>query len=167
MTLVTISLYVLGVLAVLGGIYMVIAKHPMQSAVALLFVMLILGAMYALLSAPVMAMLQIIIYAGAIMTLIIFIVSLVDVKGDDLHKTFSCYSFLAVPVVLSFFALVAIFVAVITGPEGQMASNFGASKILSTEIFTKYCLHFELASILLLVGVIGISTLRGKKDQNS
>ena len=165
MTLFTLSFYILGGLAVLGSLSMLLSKHPMRCAVSLLFVMLILAFMYALLSAPFMAILQLIIYAGAVMTLIVFIVTLVDVKGDDLTKVFSRLALIAVPLV-TVLLVIAIQVAHLATPANtKLVGEFGTVQTISQQLLSQYLLHFEVASLLLLVGVIGISALRGKKDQ--
>lgn len=165
MTLLTISLYILGGLAIWGAMSMVVAQHPMRCAVSLLFVMIVLACIYALLSAPFMAVLQLIIYAGAIMTLIIFIVTLVDVKGDDLKQIFSQIKWLAVPTIFALFYLGAMFLAARLEADGKVLSDFGSVKLVSRELLSRYLFHFEVASLVLLVGIIGISTLRGKKEQ--
>ena len=166
MTLFTLSFYILGGLAVLGALSMLLSKHPMRCAVSLLFVMLILAFMYALLSAPFMAILQLIIYAGAVMTLIVFIVTLVDVKGDDLTKVFSRLALIAVPLVTVLLVIaVQVTAHVATPANTKLVSEFGTVQTISQQLLSQYLLHFEVASLLLLVGVIGISALRGKKDQ--
>lgn len=162
MTALTIALYILGTLAVLGAVVMVVAKHPMRSAMALLFVILVLSGMYALLSAPFIAVLQLIIYAGAIMTLLIFIVTLVDVQGDDLHKTYSKIGLLALPVLLGFF-LMAFLLFGKSHLLAESTADFGSVQNISKALFSQYFLHFEIASLLLFVGIIGVSVLRGKK----
>lgn len=162
----SLSFYVLGVLAVLGALSMLLSKHPMRCAVSLLFVMLVLSAMYALLSAPFMAALQLIIYAGAIMTLVIFIVTLVDVKGDDLHKVFSQITLVAVPTILGLSVLLIVHAMRGTVAGGALPGDFGSVKNFARLLLSQYALHFELASVLLMVGIVGISALRGKKEQS-
>jgi NADH-quinone oxidoreductase subunit J len=161
-----VSFYVLGALAVLGALSMLLSRQPMRAAVSLLFVMLVLSGMYALLSAPFMAVLQLIIYAGAIMTLIIFIVTLVDVKGDDLHKVFSQITLFAVPAVLGLSVLIILHIMQGIPAAGQPPAEFGSVKNFTRILLSQYALQFELASVLLLVGIVGISALRGKKEES-
>lgn len=160
----TQTFYILGGLAILGALSMLFSRHPMRSAVSLLFVMFVLAVMYALLSAPFMAALQLIIYAGAIMTLIIFVVSLVDVKGDDLNKVFSRLALIAVPTVLALLVLWILYMVGIKFESHDMGKDFGTAKQFSEVLLSVYFLPFALSSLLLLVGIIGISALRGKKE---
>ena len=83
MELATIMMYVFCVFAVAGGVGLVIAKHPIHGAISLLLSMLCLAGVYALLGAHLIAALQIIIYAGAIIILVVYVIMLLDVVGSD------------------------------------------------------------------------------------
>lgn len=164
MSLLTISIYILGVLAMAGALALVVSEHPMRCAVSLLSVMLALAFIYALLSAPFMAVLQLIIYAGAIMTLIVFIVTLVDVRGEDLTQMFSKVAWLVLPVLACMFLLAMILMQMMPPTGAPIISEFGSVKAISQELLSRYLLHFEVASLLLFVGIIGVCVLRGKKE---
>ena len=83
MELATIMMYVFCVFAVAGGVGLVVAKHPIHGAMSLLMSMLCLAGVYALLGAHFIAVLQIIIYAGAIIILVVYVIMLLDVVGSD------------------------------------------------------------------------------------
>jgi len=83
MELATIMMYVFCVCAVAGGVGLVVAKHPIHGALSLLMSMLCLAGVYALLGAHLIAVLQIIIYAGAIIILVVYVIMLLDVVGSD------------------------------------------------------------------------------------
>ena len=80
---------VFGVVAIAGGLVLLFAKHPIRSAMGLLATMLALAGMYAILQAHSIAIFQIIIYAGAIMILIIYFIMLLDIQSKDYLQPFS------------------------------------------------------------------------------
>ena len=75
---------VLSAVAVLASLAMVSRRHPLGSALALIVVMIALAGIYALLSAPLVALLQILVYGGAILALIVFVIMLLNVREEDL-----------------------------------------------------------------------------------
>jgi len=83
MELATIMMYAFCVCAVAGGVGLVVARHPIHGAVSLLMSMLCLAGVYALLGAHLIAALQIIIYAGAIIILVVYVIMLLDVVGSN------------------------------------------------------------------------------------
>ncbi len=78
----TAMLYLLCAVAVLGALGTVVLKHPVHAALSLLATMLALGGAYALLQAHLLAALQIIIYAGAIIILVVYVIMLLDLRAD-------------------------------------------------------------------------------------
>ena len=100
MELSTIMMYLLCLSAVLGGIGLVVAKHPIRGAVSLLMTMMSLAGIYALLSAHLIAVLQIIIYAGAIIILVVYVIMLLDPPGSDSAGGFRKSGLIALPLLL-------------------------------------------------------------------
>jgi NADH-quinone oxidoreductase subunit J len=98
----TVLLYLFSALAVLGGIAVVLQRHPIHAALALLFSMLNLAAVYALLQAHLIAALQIIIYAGAIVILIVYIIMLLQIGRDEGVRAYRRGWLVALPVVVLF-----------------------------------------------------------------
>ena len=83
MELATIMMYLFCLLAMAGGVGLVLARHPIHGAISLLTAMMSLAGVYALLGAHLVAVLQIIIYAGAIIILVVYVIMLLDVVGSD------------------------------------------------------------------------------------
>jgi len=79
---------VFGVVAIAGGLVLLFAKHPIRGAMGLLATMVALAGMYAILQAHSIAIFQLIIYAGAIMVLIIYFIMLLDIKSEDYLRPF-------------------------------------------------------------------------------
>lgn len=98
----TVLLYVFSALALLGGIAMVASRHPVRAALSLLFSMLNLAAIYALLQAHLLAALQIIIYAGAIVILIVYVIMLLSPRAEEAGAAFRRGFYWALPLVVLF-----------------------------------------------------------------
>lgn len=107
MELGTVLLYPLLLAAVAGGLGLVVLKNPVHGAVSLLFTMLALALSYAMLNAHLLAALQIIIYAGAIIVLVVYIIMLLDVRTDDAARWLRPAGRFAMPGVLALLALLA------------------------------------------------------------
>ena len=173
--------YVFGVVAIAGGLVLIFAKHPIRGAMGLLTTMLALAGMYAILHAHSIAVFQVIIYAGAIMVLIIYFIMLLDIKSEDYLKPFSKLFWIGGPLLL----LLAVFfiyklAVVINGHENALATlssnsfielpeDFGGIKIFSNNLLNKYLFAFEYVSTLLfaaIVAVIAIVQLDWKGRRN-
>ena len=98
----TAMLYLLLALAVVGGLAMVVQRNPIHAAMSLLGSMLCLAAVYALLQAHLLAALQVIIYAGAIVILIVYIIMLLQLGPEDAAKAFRRQWLWSLPVVVLF-----------------------------------------------------------------
>lgn len=152
--------------AILGAVGMVSFHQPMHSALSLILTIMALAGLFALLSASFLFMVQIIIYAGAILTLFIFIIMFLNVKEANLPKepnkamTLFLGSLALLP--LNFLILRAFYKMPLH--VNPVASDFGKIKPLGMELFTHWLLPFELISILLLVALIGAVVL-GRKDE--
>ena len=153
--------------AILGGIGMVSFRQPVHSALSLTLTILSMAGLFALLSASFLFMVQIIVYAGAIITLFIFIIMFLNVKEENLpkepHKNIALFvgGILLLPfnflILRSFFKM----------PTHDMipTENFGKIKPLGMELFSGWLLPFELISILLLVALIGAVVFARKDDE--
>jgi NADH-quinone oxidoreductase subunit J len=102
-----VLLYVFCLLACAGGLAMVMLRDAVHSSLALLFVMLNLAATYALMQAHLVAALQVIIYGGAIIILIVYIIMLLDVRSEDAQRHWRTSWMIALPTVLLFGLLFA------------------------------------------------------------
>ena len=80
--------FVFGIVAIAGGLILLFAKHPIKGAMGLLVSMLALAGLFAILQAHSIAVFQVIIYAGAIMVLIIYFLMLLDIKSEDYLRSY-------------------------------------------------------------------------------
>jgi len=154
------------ILSVLGAIGLVVFRHPMNGAMSLVITLISLAGLYALLSAKLIFVTQLIVYAGAIMSLIVFIIMFLNVQTDDLPDEKDRFLYLiGAGVVLApvFFFLKKI-VKSLPGSETSIVGNgFGGVKEVGLVLFKDWLLPFEIVSILLLVALIGAVVIAGKR----
>jgi NADH-quinone oxidoreductase subunit J len=164
----TLFFLIITLVAIVSAIVVISSKNPINSALALIMTFFCLATYYVMLDAPFMAAVQVMVYAGAIMVLIVFTIMLLNVRVDASKKHSHKVLF---GLICGFFTLVNIvFVlaksraALPTGPfSGEMIKNIGHTELIGKEIFTNFLLPFEITSILLLVAIVGAVILAKKK----
>lgn len=159
---------ILSLFAITGALGMVAFHQPVHSALSLILTIVSLAGLFALLSASFLFMVQIIIYAGAIITLLIFIIMFLNVKESNLPKepykniTLFLGSIALIP--LNFLILRSF--AKLSMADTPLAQDFGDIKSLGMELFNHWLLPFELISILLLVALVG-AVVFGRKEEEA
>lgn len=156
----------LSFLAISGAIAMIAYTNPMYSALGVLISMLSVAGMFALLNATFLFLVQIIVYAGAIMTLILFILMFLNIKEEDLPKEPHKFRNIAVGAIIMIPLNVLILKAVSKLPPKDLniiESSFGNIKPIGMQLYNNWLLAFELISILLLVALIGAIVLAKKR----
>ena len=158
-------------LAIAGALNLLLQKHPINSALSLVVVMLSLAVLYWSLGAEFLAAAQVIVYSGAIMVLFVFVIMLLN-AGEEEHTTGSRAAYFAgIPGALAVFCLLSF--VFLTGEQiiRQRASttstlNGAVSNItqISEVLFTKLLLPFEVTSILILVAILGAVVLARKEE---
>ena len=160
---------IFGVLAVLGAINLLLQRHPINSALSLVVVMISLAVLYWSLGAEFLAAAQVIVYSGAVMVLFVFVIMLLN-AGEEERTTGSRAAYLAgFPGAAAIFCLLS-FVFLSEGRVlgvarlGEYLSG-AASNIteISTVLFTRLLLPFEVTSILILVAILGAVVLARKE----
>jgi len=168
--------YLFAALAIGFSLLVVLKKNPVASAFSLVMVFFSFAGIYALMGAHLIAALQILVYAGAIMVLFIFVIMLInaDAPSFDLGRTGFLARFVAG---LLAFVLFGFFVwAFKNSPQKLLPGRFspefieqagGNTRILSELMFSEWILPFELTSVLLLGGIVGAVALakRNKEGQ--
>ena len=157
-------------LAVLGALNLLLQRHPINSALSLVVVMLSLAVLYFSLGAEFLAAAQVIVYSGAIMVLFVFVIMLLN-AGEEEQTTGSRAAYFAgIPGATAVFCLLSfVFVseshafgnAHLGGLLGNGLSNIAE---ISQVLFTRLLLPFEVTSILILVAIIGAVVLARKED---
>ena len=146
------------IFAVVGmgcGFLVVWHRNPMNSAIYLVITMLCLAGLYVLLMGGFVATIQILIYAGAVMVLMLFVIMMLNLRSDTLEREGSRWAWVlagGVGVVLVF-RIAGLFSV---GEENPPASEeFGTIEEVGASLFSAYLLPFELAAVLLVIAVIG------------
>ena len=150
-------------LAIGCAIAVVAQRNPLYCAISLIGVFISLACLYVMLAAPFIAAVQVIVYAGAIMVLVVFVIMLLNVEQEERRR--SRLGFL-VPVAV---VLAAILIAEATfiiwfvdrSPVRTLSnvSDTGLTSSIGSALLTKYLLPFEITSILLLMAIVGAMTL--------
>jgi len=158
----------IGFVAILSALVVVIHPNPMVSILFLIVNLFCIALFYLILKAQFLAVLQIIVYAGAIMVLFVFVVMLLNLRAEEglrLVRGPQRWGGLALGAV---FALL-MFQAISHRSDqpyvdpGAFETGFGSARALGTLLFSKYLLAFEAASILLIAGMIGAVVLAKRK----
>ena len=138
--------------ALLGAALMLVLRHPMRVALALVATMLSLAGVYAMLGAHAIAIFQILIYVGAVMVFMVYVIMLLDVRDDSLVAR---YSGLLLPGAVAFVAILAwLGVTVWRGLAPFVAGKPFGLKAFAAAFLNDYWLHFELVSVLLVAAVV-------------
>jgi NADH-quinone oxidoreductase subunit J len=139
------------------------SRNPVTSAMFLVLTIVSLAGLFVLLHAFFLAAVQILVYAGAVMVLFLFVIMLLDLK-EEIHHRFRMFA--VVTGVLSVGALAALAVVALWTSglgEGLTPQAEGGTAALGRLLFTQYLLPFEIVSVLLLVAMVGVILL-SKKD---
>ncbi len=147
--------------AVVGAFGVVFHRNALYSALNLVGVFAATAILYIMLSAPFLAMVQVIVYAGAIMVLFIFVIMLLSVRYEESGEAAGIPAGVkrVLAVVLS--ALLALLLTLLgvtltlTGKAGDAGTDMSSVEALGTTLYTKYVFAFEIVSLLLLVAIIG------------
>ncbi|KIH77608.1 NADH dehydrogenase subunit J [Geoalkalibacter ferrihydriticus] len=160
--------YLVAMVAVLSGFSVVMCKNPVNSGISLVMTFFCLAIFYVMLYAPFMAAVQVLVYAGAIMVLILFVIMLLNL-GPEMMKKFR-HGVIGGAIVSAIVMLqVMMFVnrGTVAGVQGditkQRVLEEGHMQIMGLKLFTEFMLPFQITGILLLIAIVGALVL-AKKD---
>jgi NADH-quinone oxidoreductase subunit J len=158
---------VFAIIAVVCAINVVVQTHPISSALSLVGVMGALAVLYLLLGAEFIAAAQLIVYAGAIMVLFIFVIMLLNAGAEAKQGKSLIASVLGGPLLIALLLLVSYFVRH-WFPSDNPLVKFGAFQggtalSIGRALFTTYLLPFEITSLLVLIAIIGAVVLARKE----
>jgi NADH-quinone oxidoreductase subunit J len=165
----SIAGFLLSVFAVASGLCVVVLRNPLFSAFALVVNLLAVAGLYAVLNAHFLAASQVIVYAGAIMVLVLFVLMLLNLKVESrrtlslshagilLVGALTCFS-LVVPPLVGAFSVLPQYLLV-----DRQAAAEGTVKNIGTDLYTRFVVQFELASLVILVGIVGAVMLANRR----
>ena len=157
-----VAFFVIAALAVASALGVVLNRNPVHAACALVAHLFLLAVFFVGLDAQLVGVLQVIVYAGAVVVLFLFVIMLLNLQEEP--EAFAPSSMVAVAVAGG----IALTIGVTVGlartpvPSAALTGPFGNTEPLAERLFTTYLLPFELTSVLLLVAIIGAVVL-GKK----
>jgi NADH-quinone oxidoreductase subunit J len=155
---------VLAAVALAGAINLILQRHPVHSALSLVAVMAALAGLYLLLDAEFVAAVQIIVYAGAIMVLFIFVIMLLNAGVEERTNVSQMARYAGIPLALLLLVGLTYRVARASAPLVAQPTPEGATRQLSMLLFGNFAFPFELTSILILIGMVGALVL-AKRDE--
>ncbi|HJW85318.1 MAG TPA: NADH-quinone oxidoreductase subunit J [Candidatus Brocadiaceae bacterium] len=162
--------YIVGTIAVLAAVYLIFERNPVFCALYLIQTMVCIAVLYILLEAQFIAAVQMIVYAGAIMVLFLFVIMLLNIKGDEESKR--SFPFRKIPAILMGIALLTVICIILKSKllQGKQdvytvahIESIGNTQLIGNLLFTDYLLPFEITSILLFVAAIGAIMLAKRK----
>ena len=156
--------YILASLSVLGGLLMVSMKNPLSGAFALILSLCSLAGLFALLHAEFVFILQVLVYAGAIMVLIIFTIMLLNLKKEELQEAPVGWLRLFLTATLcavAAFGAIQVFGDIHPAPV-EVTSSFGNMDGVGRLMLSNWVYPFEVISLILLVAVVGVVLLAKK-----
>jgi NADH-quinone oxidoreductase subunit J len=157
---------VLAAVALAGAVSLILQRHPIHSALSLIVVMVALAGLYLLQGAEFVAAVQIIVYAGAIMVLFIFVIMLLNAGEEERTNVSRLARFVGVPLGIVFLAEVAYWIWRATSHLGSGQNEAVSTRDLSTLLFREYVFPFELTSFLILIALLGAMVLARREESD-
>lgn len=157
---------ILAVLAIISAIGTVAAKHPVVSALSLVFHFLMLGGIYLAMNAQFLAIMQVLVYGGAIMVLVVFTIMLLNL-GDEakLKINYDYRKVIAWMIGIAFAVQVSVIVtSSITAPElTDKSIELGTAQNIGMELFTNHIYPIEITGMLLFGAIVGAMVMAKRK----
>ena len=160
-----IAFFVLALLLIASALVVITHRNPVTSAIALAFNLVAIAGLYMVLDAQFIGLLQVIVYAGAIMVLILFVIMLLNLREEAKAHPAGTFQRLLAPVASLLFAVVIGRALWMSAPSAfpDKPEGFGNAAALGKELFTRFYYPFEAISLLLVVAMIGAVLLAKRK----
>jgi len=157
---------IFAIIAIVSAVNVVVQTHPISSAISLIGVMASLAVLYLLLGAEFIAMAQMIVYAGAVMVLFVFVIMLLNAGAESKRGRSLMAQLLGMPLLIAFLALASYFIQRLY-PTGAIVHfgvfQGGSAQSVGMALFTTYLLPFEVTSVLILIAIVGAVVLARKE----
>lgn len=171
MTVELILFYLFGSVAIGTALAMILQRNPVVSALLLVGNFFCIAGLYLLLQQQFLAVIQIVVYTGAIMVLVIFVIMLLNL-GDEqrLMERINFWQSIGVALVVGFLAEM-VYILMFRGRSGTHtavhpeAGSLGTVEAIGNALFTRFLLPFEVTSLLLLVAIVGAVILAKRRVQ--
>ena len=170
----TFVFYFLSTILVIASLRVVTLRNPMHAALHLVLAFFSASGIWILLQAEFLAIVLVLVYVGAVMVLFLFVVMMLDINLDRLREGFWSYLPLGAIVALLMVAEMGLVLSIsyydhAESAVAQAAANYSNVQAVGRLLFTQYVYPLELASVILLVGIVAAValTLRGKRKSKS
>jgi NADH-quinone oxidoreductase subunit J len=157
---------ILAAVTVAGALSLILQRHPIHSALSLIVVMVALAGLYLLQGAEFVAAVQIIVYAGAIMVLFIFVIMLLNAGEEERSNVSRLARYVGVPLGVVFLAEVAYWIARATAHLGGPPVEMVSTRDLSSLLFREFVFPFEMTSFLILIALLGALVLARREESD-
>jgi NADH-quinone oxidoreductase subunit J len=158
--------FALAVIAVAGAVSLIYQKEPIHSALSLIIVMVALAGLYLLLGAEFISAVQIIVYAGAIMVLFVFVIMLLNAGNEERTNFSRMAAYIGLPLAVVLAAGLVYFAGRGSHEVADTAAATGVTRPLAMMLFKDYVFPFELTSILILVAILGAVVLARRESDS-
>jgi NADH-quinone oxidoreductase subunit J len=162
---------VLAIIAIVAALGMLLSRNAVHSALYLVLNFVTIAVFYLVLNAPFISMVQVTVYAGAIVVLFLFVIMLLGAEqlrgiGDDVQGGEQFHLIVAIVLAIT---LIGVFVYLIFSEGGATGGDIpmidSSPKNLGITLFENYALPFEITGVLLLAAIIGVVVLGRKKEK--
>jgi len=167
----TVLFYIFAAVTVFAALRVITARNPVHSALFLVLAFFSTACIWMLLKAEFLAITLVLVYVGAVMVLFLFVVMMLDINTDKVRRGFwrnlPVALFVGIVVVLELAAvLIHSFAGVKASDAPQLPADYSNTKALGALLYTEYVWAFEVAAVILLVGIVAAIalTLRRRKD---
>lgn len=159
----TVIFYSFSLIAVISALFVILKKNPVASAVNLVVTFFSISVIYVLLNSEFIAIMQVLVYAGAIMVLIIFVIMLLNLRPTEIGMTNRMVSKAVIITFLVMIMAILLCVIIYYGVPGgisggitpEVISKEGSVQIIARAMFSEFLLPFELVSLLITIAIIG------------
>jgi len=159
MSLELVLFFLLAAMAVAGAVSLILQRHPIHSALSLIVVMIALAGLYLLIGAEFIAAVQIIVYAGAIMVLFVFVIMLLNAGEEERTNLSRMARYVGLPLAILLMLQLAYWIARATAMQPVALAGPAPTRALARMLFREYVFPFELTSILILIAILGAMAL--------
>jgi len=158
----------LSIVCVASATNILLQRHPIHSALSLVLTFISLSGIYLQMHAEFIAVMQIVIYTGAIMVLFVFVIMLLNAKAEDkIPNKLTFLKYLGIPLVVLLVGVVGLKVFESLSGESIQTSSIldvtGNTQAIGKLLYTQYALPFEVTSLLLLVAIVGAIVMAKKE----
>lgn len=162
-----IAFYFIALLTIASALLVVLHRNPVYSALGLVNTLFLVAVSFVMLDAELIAMLQVIVYAGAIVILFLFVIMLLNVESEVRTARISKLGTAGLALALLLALELGVF-ALVREPSAaqELPKGFGSTEVLAENLFSHGMLSFELTSLLLLVAVVGAVVMARRKVES-